>query len=96
MKVCVPTIGICGTGARNYGIGANYFLFFTVNGSVGVKLQENASYNIITHIDDLKEIFLEEDFTIRQGIFSNNLTSWVTLNSEVSDQRPRAKDKKPS
>ena len=70
------------------------FSFFTVNGSVGVKLQENVSYNIIAHIDDSKEIFLEEDFTIRQGIFSNNLTPWVTLNSEVSDQRPCAKDQK--
>ena len=40
------------------------FSFFTVNGSVRVKLQENGSYNIITHIDDLKEIFPEEDFTM--------------------------------
>ena len=53
MKVCVPTIGVCGTSARNYGIGANYFLFFTGNDSVRVKLQENGSYSI-THIDDLK------------------------------------------
>ena len=64
MKVCFPTIGVCGTSARNYGRGANYFLFFTVNGSARVKLQENGSHNIITHIDDLKEIFPEEDFTM--------------------------------
>ena len=36
----------------------------TVNGLVRVKLQENGLYNIITHIDDIKEIFLEEDFAM--------------------------------
>ena len=40
------------------------FFFFSVNGSVCIKLQENGSYNIITHIDDLKEIFPDEDFTM--------------------------------
>ena len=40
------------------------FSFFTINGSVRLKLQENGSYNIITHIDDLKEIFPDEDFTM--------------------------------
>ena len=33
------------------------FSFFTINGSVRIKLQENWTCNIITHIDDLKEIF---------------------------------------
>ena len=40
------------------------FSFFTVNGSVRVKLQEIVSHDIITHIDDLKEMFPEEDFTM--------------------------------
>ena len=40
------------------------FSFFTLNGSACVKLQENGSYNIITHINDLKEIFPDEEFTI--------------------------------
>ena len=40
------------------------FSFFISNGSVRIKLQENGLYSIITHIDDLKEIFLNEDFTV--------------------------------
>ena len=36
------------------------FSFFTVNGSV----RENGPYNIITHIDDLKDIFPDEDFSM--------------------------------
>ena len=40
------------------------FSFFTVNGSVRVKIQENGSYNMITHIDDLREIFPDEHFTM--------------------------------
>ena len=40
------------------------FSFFTVNGSVRVKLQEIVSHDIIAHIDDLKEMFPEEDFTM--------------------------------
>ena len=62
MKAFAPTIEVCGTSAINYGIGRNSF--FSVNGSVCIKLQENGSYNIITHIDDLKEIFPDEDFTM--------------------------------
>ena len=40
------------------------FSFFTVNGLVCVKLQEVVSHIIIAHIDDLKEMFPEEDFTM--------------------------------
>ena len=40
------------------------FSFFTVNQSIRVKIRENGLYNIITHIDDLKDIFPDEDFTI--------------------------------
>ena len=42
------------------------FSFLTVHSSVRLKLQENGSYNIITHIDDLKEIFPDENFTMFQ------------------------------
>ena len=40
------------------------FSFFTVNGSIRIKIRENGPYNIITHIDDLKDIFPDEDFTM--------------------------------
>ena len=40
------------------------FSFFTVNGSIRIKIRENGPYNIITHINDLKDIFPDEDFTI--------------------------------
>ena len=39
------------------------FLFFTVNGSVRIKLQKKL-YNIIIHSDDLDEIFPDEYFTV--------------------------------
>ena len=39
------------------------FSFFTVNGSIRIKIRENGPYNIITH-NDLKDIFPDEDFTI--------------------------------
>ena len=35
-----------------------------VNVSVRIKIGENGPYNIITHIDDLKDIFPDEDFTM--------------------------------
>ena len=40
------------------------FLFFTVNGTVRIRLQEKGPYGIITHIDDLKELFPEKDFSM--------------------------------
>ena len=40
------------------------FSFFTGNGSIRMKIRENGPYNIITHIDDLKDIFPDEDFTM--------------------------------
>ena len=40
------------------------FSFFTVNGSITIKIMENGPYNIITHTDDLKDIFPDEDFTM--------------------------------
>ena len=38
------------------------FSFFTVNGSIRIKIRENGPYNIITHIDDLKDIFPDKYF----------------------------------
>ena len=45
------------------------FSFFTANGLVRIKLQENESYNIITYIDDLKEIFPDEDVLVQFACF---------------------------
>ena len=36
--------------------------YFTVSGTVRIRLQEKGPYSIITHIDDLKELFPGEDF----------------------------------
>ena len=38
--------------------------FFIANGSVRIKIREGGPYNIITHIDNLKYIFPDEDFTM--------------------------------
>ena len=38
------------------------FSSFTVNGSTRIKISENGPYNIITHIDDLKDIFPDKYF----------------------------------
>ena len=40
------------------------FSYFTVNGTVTVRLQEEGPYSIITHIDDLKEYFPDENFSV--------------------------------
>ena len=42
------------------------FSLFTVNGSIRIKIRENGPYNIITYIDDLKDIFSDEDFIMSQ------------------------------
>ena len=52
------------------------FSFLNVNGSVWITLRENGLCNIITHIDDLKEIFLDKDFTM--FYFSLFLYCWET------------------
>ena len=38
--------------------------YFTVSGTVRIRLQEKGPYSIITHIDDLKELFTDEDFSM--------------------------------
>ena len=45
------------------------FSFFTVNGSIKIKLRKNGYYNIITHIDDLKDFFPDKDFTLLEAAF---------------------------
>ena len=62
MKVCVPITGVCGINAKNCGTSKEYFVFFTTNGSIRIKIRENGPYNIITHIDDLKDIFPDKYF----------------------------------
>ena len=38
------------------------FSYFTVSGTVRIKLQEKGPYSIITRIDDLKKLFPDENF----------------------------------
>ena len=40
------------------------FSYFTVSGTVRIRLQEKGPYIIITHVDDLKELFPDEDFSM--------------------------------
>ena len=40
------------------------FSYFTVSGTVRIRLQEKGPYSIITHMDDLKELFPGEDFSM--------------------------------
>ena len=61
MRVCVLITGVCGINVKSCRTSKEYNLFFTVNVSVRIKIGENGPYNIITHIDDLKDIFPDED-----------------------------------
>ena len=38
--------------------------YFTVSGTVMIRLQEKGPYSIITHIDDFKELFPDEDLSM--------------------------------
>ena len=40
------------------------FSYVTVNSTVRIRLQVKGPYSIITHTDDLKELFQEEDFSM--------------------------------
>ena len=64
MTVCVLLIEDCGIKPRNYGTRIKFFFFFTVNGTVRIRLQEKGPYGIITHIDDLKQLIPEKDFSM--------------------------------
>ena len=57
MRVCVPTTGDCGINVKKWHK-QRIFSFFTLYGSI----RENDPCNIITHIDDLKDILPDEDF----------------------------------
>ena len=38
--------------------------YFTVNRTVSIRLQEKGPYSIITHIDNLKGLFPDEEFSM--------------------------------
>ena len=40
------------------------FSYFTVSGTIRIRLQEKVPCSIIRHIDDLKELFPDEDFSM--------------------------------
>ena len=40
------------------------FSYVIVSGTVRIRLQEKGPCSIITHIDDLKELFPDEDFSV--------------------------------
>ena len=61
MTVCVLIIEDCGMKPRNCATSKIYFLIFSVNVTVRIRLQEKGSYIIITDIDELKELFPDED-----------------------------------
>ena len=63
MTVCILIIEYCGMKSRNCGT-KKKFSYFTVIGIVMIRLPEKGTYSIITHTDDFKEIFLDEDFSM--------------------------------
>ena len=60
MRDCIPATGDCGINIKI--CGTSYIFFFTANCSN--KIRESGLYNIIAHMDDLKDIFPEEYFTM--------------------------------
>ena len=64
MTVCVLRIEDCEMKPRNCGTRKKIFSYFTVSGTVKLRLQEKGPCSIITHIDDLKELFPDEDFSM--------------------------------
>ena len=40
------------------------FSYFTVSGTVRIRLQEKGPHGIMTHINNLKELFPDEDFSM--------------------------------
>ena len=55
-------LGDFGTNAKKLQINKKIFLFFTVSGTVRLKLEQDSPYNCITHLDDLKSLFGDENF----------------------------------
>ena len=64
MRACVPIIKHYETNAKNCGTKILFFSFFSITGCARVKLQQQGMYQTITHIDDLKDLFLSECFTL--------------------------------
>ena len=64
MTVFVLIIEDCGMKPRNKRTRNKMFSYFTVNDTVRIMLQEKGPYSIIKHIDDLKELFPDEDFSM--------------------------------
>ena len=63
LSVCVLIIEDCGMKPRNCGMRKNIFLILLLV-VVRIRLQEKGPHNIITHIDDLKELFPDKDFSM--------------------------------
>ena len=64
MIACVLITGDFGTNVKKLWSYSKIFWFFTVNGTVRLKLEQNGSYNSITYLNDLKSLFPEEKFTM--------------------------------
>ena len=62
MIAYVYTIGDYGMNARNFEI--KIYLYFTANGTVRIKQVENGPYKSITHINDLRALFPEEQISM--------------------------------
>ena len=72
-------------------INTKIFSFFTVHGTIWLKLEQDGPYNSITHLDDLKSLFLQKIlkclvysisvliyiyFCYSLAVFKSNLGPW--------------------
>ena len=64
ISVFVLIIEDYGMKPKNCGTRKKKFSYFTVISTVRIRLQEKGPYSIITHIDDLKELFPDENFSM--------------------------------
>ena len=69
MIACVPVTGDFGTNEKNYRSMKKILSFFTINGRVWLKPEHDGPYNSITHLDDLKSLFPEENFTMSSLLY---------------------------
>ena len=63
MTVYVLLIEDCGMKPKKCGT-RNIFFYFTVNGTVRKMLQEKGPKSIIRHVDYLKKLFPDDDFSM--------------------------------
>ena len=61
ITVYVLTIRVFGLSAKDCGTGSEYIPFFTTNGILNFCLEENGSVNVVTHQQDLKDLFPDVD-----------------------------------